>query len=204
MLHTYNELPVHTPLINSNKLHLDKLKSLIDVSLELSNRVSAFRFDLRFPKGHIDQSDKVITKFFESLKAQLVAKDKKTNAKGIRVYPNNLRYAWVRERDTSGSDHFHCVILINKDAYSVLGDFTKWEGNMAARIKRAWCSALGFPNTQIEGLVHFPINGTYCIDKNSPAKQQQINALYFRISYFAKNVTKVYGEGKRCFGSSRL
>lgn len=203
MIKTYNNLKIQFPLDECNKLYLKNLNDLIESSLFSSNRIAAFRFDLRFPLGHIDQSDRVITKFFESLKAQLKAKDVKTKKEMKRVYPHNLRYSWVRERDTSGNDHFHCVIIVNKDAYSVLGGFNQEEGNMAARIKRAWCSALGSPGVIIDGLVHFPDNGTYYVDNNAKDKSIRQADLFYRLSYFAKNATKVYGSGKRSFGCSR-
>jgi len=203
MTNTFNNLKIQFPLDQCNKLYLKNLKGLIDNSITASSRIAAFRFDLRFPKGHLDRSDKVITKFFESLKAQLKAKEAKTKKEKKRVYPNNLRYAWIRERDTSGNDHFHCVIMVNKDAYGILGNFGNEEGNMAARIKKAWCSALGSPGLVIDGLVHFSKNGTYYLDKNAKDKKEQEAALFYRLSYFAKNDTKVYGTGKRSFGCSR-
>jgi len=45
--------------------------------------------------------------------------------------------------------------MVNKDSYGILGDFDREEGDMAARIKKAWCSALGSPGLVIDGLVHF-------------------------------------------------
>ncbi|WP_157807968.1 inovirus Gp2 family protein [Marinomonas sp. ef1] len=204
MTNTFNNLPIHSPLATSNKDYLIKLVELINTSISLSSRVTAFRFDLRFPESHKEFNDGTITKFFESLKAQLTAKDKKTFREGRRVHPNNLRYAWVRERDSSISDHYHCVILVNKDAYSILGNYDKWGGNMASRIKLAWVSALGGANTPIEGLVHFPKNGTYYLDLNKEDYWKNYSDLFYRLSYFAKNATKCYGDGRRSFGCSRL
>lgn len=203
MTNTFNNLKIQFPLPECNKLYLKNIEELIDHSLRSSTRIAAFRFDLRFPNGHVDQSDRVITKFFESLKAQLKAKDEKTKKAQKRVYPHNLRYSWVRERDTSDNDHFHCVVIVNKDAYSVLGGFNQEAGNMSARLKKAWVSAIGTQSHVKDGLVHFPTNGTYYIDGHSPDKPRQKEDLFYRLSYFAKNATKVYGSGKRSFGCSR-
>lgn len=200
----YNDFKIHSPLAQSNENHLQLIEQVLKASVWRSRRVAAFRFDLRFPKGISNQDDHVITKFFESLKAQLAAKDKKNIREGRRVYPHYLHYAWTRERDTSDSDHFHCVILLNKDAYSILGNYDSWEGNMAARIKSAWVSALGMPGARIEGLVHFPMNGTYYLDLNSDDYFSVFADLFYRLSYFAKLETKGHTSSRRNFGCSRV
>jgi len=94
--------------------------------------------------------------------------------------------------------------MVNKDVYGILGDFGSEEGNMAARIKKAWSSALGSPSLVIDALVHFSKNGTYYLDKIAVNKKEQEATLFYRLSYFAKNATKVYGTGKRSFGCSRF
>ena len=200
----FNEYRIYTDLSASSIEYLTNIDRVIYLSLSLSPRVTAIRFDLRFPVGVVFDEKKVITRFFESLKSQLKEKELGAKRKGKRVHPNNLKYVWVRERDTSDKDHYHCVIFLNKDAYSVLGDFEKWSGNMAARIKRAWLSALGAGKYPMDGVVHFPFNATYHFDRNSIHFFEQRADLFYRLSYFAKHATKCYGDGRRCFGCSRL
>ena len=201
-LHQYNNFKIHTALADSNQTYLDQLKSMLDKSTTESTRSIAFRFDLRFPAGHKGDVKKVITKFFESLKAKIKAKEAKTLREGKRVYPSNLRYAWVRENDGADNDHFHVVIILNKDAFSVLGNFKSTNANTAQRIKKAWCSALSCKEESSDGLVHYAKKGVYILDKNALSFNTTYSDLYFRISYFAKKRTKVYGTGKRSFGCS--
>ena len=201
-LHQYNSFKIHTALADSNKTYLDQLKSMLDKSTAESTRSIAFRFDLRFPPGYKGDVKKIITKFFESLKAKIKAKEAKTLRDGKRVYPSNLRYAWVRENDGADNDHFHVVIILNKDAFSVLGNFKSTKVNTAQRIKKAWCSALSRKEEGSDGLVHYATKGVYILDKNSLSFNATYSELYYRISYFAKNRTKVYGTGKRSFGCS--
>lgn len=198
----YLGLKIHSPLVESNKLYLSQLKSLLDKSLSDSTRVMAFRCDLRFPNGFKGDDSKVITKFFESLKAQIKAKDAKTLRDGKRVYPSNMSYAWVRENNGEPTDHFHVLITFNKDAFSVLGKFDSPQMNTARRIKKAWSSALSLDEESGSGLVHFCKAGVYTLDRNSEVYDETYKLLFFRISYFAKNRTKVYGTGKRNFGCS--
>jgi hypothetical protein len=198
----YQGLKIHSPLSESNTTYLSQLKTLVDNSTVESTRVMAFRFDLRFPDGYKGESAQVITKFFESLKAQIKAKDAKTLKEGKRVYPSRLKYAWVRENDGSTTDHFHVVITLNKDAFSVLGKFDSPQMNTAQRIKKAWKSALSCKEESTNGLVHFPQSGVYILNKNDENYDGTYQLLYYRISYFAKNRTKVYGTGKRSFGCS--
>jgi hypothetical protein len=198
----YQGLKIHSPLSESNATYLSQLKTLVDKSTVESTRVMAFRFDLRFPDGYKGEGAQVITKFFESLKAQIKAKDAKTLKEGKRVYPSRLKYAWVRENDGSITDHFHIVITFNKDAFSVLGKFDSPQMNTAQRIKKAWKSALSCKEESTNGLVHFPQSGVYILNKNDENYDSTYQLLYYRISYFAKNRTKVYGTGKRSFGCS--
>ena len=199
----YQGLKIHSPLEESSELYLKQLKALLDKSTEESTRTIAFRFDLRFPVDYKDDAEKVITKFFESLKAQLKAKEAKTLREGKRVYPSRLRYAWVRENDGAKHDHFHIVIILNKDAFSVLGNFKSTNANTAQRIKKAWCSALSCKDEKSEGLVHYAKKGVYILDKNALSFNTTYSDLYYRISYFAKKRTKVYGRGVRSFGCSK-
>lgn len=202
-INTYQSLKIHSPLTESSELYLRQLKALLDKSTEVTTRTIAFRFDLRLPVGYKGDDKKVITKFFESLKAKLKAKEAKTQREGKRVYPNRLKYAWVRENDGADNDHFHVVIILNKDAFSVLGDYKSTNANTAKRIKKAWCSALSCNTDNSGGLVHYAKKGVYILDKNSLSFNSIYGDLYYRISYFAKKRTKVYGTGVRSFGCSR-
>jgi hypothetical protein len=198
----YQGLNIHSPLSESNVTYLSQLKSLIEASVAESARILAFRFDLRFPENYKGGQEKVITKFFESLKAQIKAKDAKSIKDGKRVYPCRLKYAWVRENGGAMSDHFHVVVIFNKDAFAFVGDYDSAETNTARRIKKAWSSALGCKEESAKGLVHFPKSAIYILNKNKETYQGKYRLLYYRISYLAKNRTKVYGTGKRSFGCS--
>tara|TARA_R110000764_G_scaffold20693_2_gene52981 strand:- start:28856 stop:29476 length:621 start_codon:yes stop_codon:yes gene_type:complete len=198
----YQGLKIHSPLSESNATYLSQLKTLVDKSIAESTRVIALRFDLRFPKGYAGDQDKVITKFFESFKAQIKAKDARTQKEGKRVYPNRLKYAWVRENNGAKNDHFHVVIIFNKDAFSFLGDFKSAKINTAKRIIKAWGSALSYKEGDSAGSVHFTKTGVYTLDKNDESYDEAYRLLFYRISYFAKNRTKVFGTGKRSFGCS--
>lgn len=199
----YQGQKIHSSLQESIELYLRQLKALLDKSTEESTRTIAFRFDLRFPADYKGNDKKVITKFFESLKAKLKAKEARTLREGKRVYPSRLKYAWVRENDGAKHDHFHIVILLNKDAFSVLGDFKSTKANTAQRIKKAWCSALSCEDDKSDGLVHYAKKGVYILDKNALSFKTTYSDLYYRISYFAKKRTKVYGTGVRSFGCSK-
>ena len=76
--------------------------------------------------------------------------------------------------------------------------------NMAERIRNAWASALGMRVENTIGLVHFPENATYHLNVNSTDFDMSYQALFNRLSYFAKVDTKHYGDGTNNFGSSRL
>ncbi|HAN8831887.1 TPA: inovirus Gp2 family protein, partial [Escherichia coli] len=50
--------------------------------------------------------------------------------------------------------HYHVILLLNKDTWCSLGDFSE-PSSLAAMIQEAWCSALHLEPWQGDGLVHF-------------------------------------------------
>lgn len=183
--------------------YMDDILKTIDNALLEHPRTFAFRIDLRFP-GHIQSSEtNVITKFFESLKAQIQADLKSKKKSRGRAHPCTLRYVWVKEQYNSANAHYHCLILLNGHAYNSLGDYTANEGNTAARVKKAWASALGISTAELGSAVHFPENPAYTLDAFSANLHPQKRDLVFRASYLAKPNTKPYGDSSNHFGCSR-
>lgn len=200
----YKGFPVitsHGPLIEN---YLDRIYETIHCALREHPRVVGFRVDLRLPLNYEDLDTRIISRFIESLKAQIKADQMKSARMGSRKHFSRVRYVWVREQNSSQSWHYHVLILFNQDAYKWLGRYDKDEGNMSARIKRAWASALGWPLEQCKALVHFPDNPVYRINTNAAPYIIGLPDLFYRVSYFAKVNTKHYGDFSKQFGSSRL
>lgn len=199
----YDGLPVQTqygPLIEN---YLNPILSTLQSAVDEHPRTCAMRVDLRLPVQEETISPRVISKFFDSLKAQVKADLIKRNKEQKRVRSCSVRYIWVKERNAALKSHYHVLILVNNDCYHCLGRFDKTEGNMAARIKKAWASALGYHILDIGGLIHFPVNPIYHLDQNSTSYSLELDALFYRVSYFAKAATKNFGDGNNAFGSSR-
>lgn len=191
--------------------YLTKLSQVITGCLDIYSRVFAVRVDLHLPQtnwqGEPDiplcfprPDPAVITRFFASLKSQLLADHNRKGRRGQSAFP---AYIWVREQDSSANPHYHVVLLFNKDIYAFLGDYRNAEAdNMAFRIQRAWCRALGLAYPDYAPLVHFPKNPAYVFDRraakvHSPAYREFL----LRVAYLAKTRTKV--PGQRNFGSSQ-
>ncbi|WP_429187006.1 inovirus Gp2 family protein [Aeromonas veronii] len=192
--------------------YLTKLSQVITNCLDIYPRVFAVRVDLRLPQTNLQeepdiplcfprQDSAVITRFFGALKSQLVADHYRKGRRGPTAFP---AYIWVREQDSSASQHYHVVLLFNKDIYAHLGTYRNAAtDNMSLRIQRAWCSALGLAHPDYASLVHFPKNPAYVFDRraatvHSPAYREFL----LRAAYLAKTRTKV--PGQRNFGSSQL
>lgn len=190
---------------------LKRAVGVIEDFLNVFQRVFAVRVDLRFPQMvSADAPDmptcfpradaKAITRFFASLESQLLAEHRRKGKLGL---PAPFGYIWVKEQDESGFPHYHLTLFFNKDDYAHLGGYINPSANnMAARIRKAWCSALQLPPSTYQALVHFPDNGEYwftCRD----AKLQNKNYCDFilRVAYFFKLHSKVPGE--RNFGCSQ-
>jgi hypothetical protein len=197
LIDTFQGMIVQTGSGRLDKKYLKRINQTLKRAVDKYPRTSAMRFDLRYPKNYTAVKNNHISKFIASLKAIIHADlQKKKKGKSMPMY------IWVKEQDSSNNPHYHVVIFLNGNIYSHLGYFTAKEGNTAARIRKAWASALGVNIIDIEGTVHYADNGTYTLKKNSPDYKKQYEALFYRLSYFAKKATKQCGDGSKNFGSS--
>lgn len=189
--------------------YLQSMDQVMQNALREHTRTLAIRVDLRLPQG-VNCPDfpsvydnSVMSRFTESLKAQVKANQMQRLRMGKRSYKCTVRVIWVAEHDSVMNNHYHILILVNKDAYDRLGDITAIKDNMAARIKKAWASALREELWAIEGLVHFTDNGVFRLNANSPSYTNDYCELFYAISYLAKARTKHFGDGVKSFDCSR-
>ncbi|MGD1231216.1 inovirus Gp2 family protein, partial [Escherichia coli] len=138
-----------------------RFDSLLDSALAQHRAVSFIRVDLRFPEympATIMDSgpdSAVISRFFASLKAKIQAYQQHKRRASQRVHATSLRYFWCREfGEEENRKHYHVILLLNKDTWCSLGDFSE-PSSLAAMIQEAWCSALHLEPWQGDGLVHF-------------------------------------------------
>lgn len=198
----YEGLPVitnHGPLLTN---HLKALKRTLDSVLASTPRAYAVRFDLRLPVETNVMDTELISRFFNAFRYLLEVADNQKIKEGKRVHAHKLRYSWTREWGLEGRPHYHIIIYLNHDRYRTLGNFKHFEGNLSARIKTAWAIALGQNPADAARLVHFPKNPEYRLIQNSSEYYCVVGYLFFRISYFAKLDTKVFGLRQRSFGTS--
>jgi hypothetical protein len=204
-LHTGEEYRGLTVLDNYGPLsqpYLERMYLTINRAMEEHTRTLAIRFDLTFPEWMGVIHTDLITRFLESLKSQIEADLNAKAKKGIRVFPCTVRYIWAREQNVSHHWHYHCVIFLNKDAYLTVGEITAREGNMAARIHKAWARTLGTDFDSVRGLVEFC--GEYYLDRNDPWNELELSRLFEACSYLAKVATKQFGDRTKNFSSSNL
>lgn len=119
---------------------------------------------------------------------------------GLHPKMQSLRYQQVCV--TTGKCHFHTCLVFNKQAYYYLGD-DKSEDSLKGMITKAWYSALGLELDDYPGLVHFPENCKYILDKHSPDYLYNYGMLFVRLDYLTKLDSKIYEKGERNFGCSR-
>ncbi|WP_035343388.1 MULTISPECIES: inovirus Gp2 family protein [Dickeya] len=197
-------------------IDLNILNSLLEMvydTLELHNRILAIRTDTRFALSHVPgepdlpicfQRDdtQAITRFFESLKSQLRADHNRSRRPGDPTLPS---YGWCRERDTSVHPHYHLVLLFNADVYGYLGNYQDPDAdNMATRIQKAWCSALGLDYPDYATLAEFPPNAVYRFSRFDALDRSPVYwGFLIRLAYLAKTRTKDTYSVYRNFGTSQ-
>lgn len=194
--------------------YLERCLGIVQGATTKFRRVFALRVDLRFAQdardGEYDmpicfqRSDpKSITRFIEALKSQIKADHKRKGRPGEPAYP---LYIWVRELVGSGHWHYHLVLFFKKDIYGFRGDYSNSDAdNMATRVQRAWCSALGLAYPDYASLVHFPPNGSYLFDQQSMhLRPEHFNHFLLRLAYLCKTYSKDIGDGQRNIGCSQV
>ncbi|WP_387467260.1 inovirus Gp2 family protein [Photorhabdus sp. RM323S] len=193
---------------------LRKSLAVVYNTLEHHNRIFSCRADLRFAEDHVsDDPDspvcfqrvdpQSITRCIESLKSQLREDHRRSGRQGKPALP---AYVWARERDTSEHPHYHLMLLFNRNVYGYLGDYTNRNAdNMATRIQKAWCSAVGLDYPDDATLVHFPKNQSFKFDRCDALTRSPVyEDFLLRLAYLAKENTKDVHDGYRNFSTSLL
>ncbi|WP_019341821.1 MULTISPECIES: inovirus Gp2 family protein [Pseudomonadales] len=196
--------------------YLSALKHTIELALAEYPRALAFRVDLRLPYGielpHYAYTNQVISRFFESFTKKIQYHQEKVGERGY-ARGCKVRYVWSREIGQGGKQHYHLLILLNRDAYYTVGRLGSERVNMIRRLEESWASALGLSIYEVDGLVHIPDNATYRIDRHPRMRRvagedrkilvDELPDLFHRASYLCKVATKSYGDRQRGFGTSR-
>jgi len=202
-----------------NQHYLYRIEETIGGALELHPRLMVVRIDLRLPnngsysENTLEQDSvtsfantgvNIVKRFMSSLRAQIAAEADGKKKAGARVHQCELNYIWAREYSQKLKEHYHVALTLNKDRYFSLGDYKK-HSSLAGMIIKAWASALGMLITEVGPLVHFPKNPVYHLDHNASHEEytKQICLVLMRLSYLAKENSKVYGTGNRNFGCSK-
>lgn len=187
--------------------YLLDLKYTVELALAEYPRVLAFRVDLRLPQDvellSYAYTNQVISRFFESFTKKIQYHQERVAERGYSR-GCKVRYAWSREIGQGGRQHYHLLILLNRDAYYTIGRLGSDRANMISRIEESWAGALGVPVDQVRGLVHIPKDAEYRIDREIRRDGgDELPELFYRASYLCKKATKSYGDRQRGFGTSR-
>jgi len=201
----FHGMPVQqqkAPLIEN---YLDRIEKVIQTSLLRHPRVAAMRFDLRLPQEMQAAGDdnRLMTAFWERLKDRIEHDRARARKQLGMAHDTTVGYIWAREYDHPGNrPHWHCVLLVNKDAYFGIGRLWSDQENMHKRITSAWNSALGITPEQGQGLAEAPKNPVYHLHRHSGGRD--FTNLFYRLSYFTKMKTKQYHGSAHAFGGSSV
>ncbi|HGL6398532.1 TPA: inovirus Gp2 family protein [Citrobacter koseri] len=198
--------------LGSHGLHnadnLDTILEVLGYATDEFTSVTAVRVDTHYPPEledtvacFINRDPGAISRFINSLKGMLENSEHRRRRNGTRVHPNTLRNLWAKEFSQAGKCHFHVCLIFNEQAYNRLGDYNI-DTSLRMMIVRAWYSALGLVPEDYPGLVHFPENCRYILDRNSADYIYEFGELVHRLDYLTKLDSKIYEEGERNFGGS--
>ncbi|PHR85429.1 MAG: transposase [Colwellia sp.] len=189
--------------------YLESIEAVLNRALSEHPRTLVVRFDLHLPyivdcpdyPSEIDTS--VVTRFFSSFESKVKWDFNKKIKMGGRPHPCTVRYIWAKEINKSLGHHYHVALLLNKDRYYGLGDYSSVGDNLAGKIFEAWASALKCTPHEIKSLVYFPDDSPcYRLDRNSQDYAFLCNEVFRRLSYLGKFYTKRYGDKTKNFSRS--
>lgn len=204
MSHEINIDKRHSPF---NMSYLQRMLRVIANATAEHPRTMAVRVDLRLPDDTLCLRQNLIAHFIESLNAKIDARYKSKLKQGKRTYLTHLRYTWVREiGEINQRPHYHVVLFVNNDTFNGLGSYSVGGTGLGSLIQGAWLSALQQSyQPEYRTLVHFPQNPLYYLDINAGTEQfkDAYDSLTFRMSYMAKERTKLYSRSERSFGCSQ-
>lgn len=204
---TFEGFPLQSQIGPFIREYLSDLKHTIELALAEYPRVLAFRVDLRLPQGvelpDYAYTNRIISRFFESFTKKIEYHQERVaergNSRGCKV-----RYVWAREVGHAGRQHYHLLILLNRDAYYTMGRLRSKRVNMISRMQESWASALDISVEQAKGLLEVPKNAEYFVDREvRRGDVDELPDLFYRASYLCKSATKTYGDRQRGFGTSR-
>ena len=204
---TFEGFPIQSEVGPFIREYLSDLQRTIDLALAEYPRVLAYRVDLRLPQGvelpDFAYTNQVISRFFESFTKKIQYHQERVAERGYSR-GCKVRYVWSREIGQGGRQHYHLLILLNRDAYYRLGRIGSERINMFRRIEESWASELGLSADQVRGLVHRPKNPEYFINREIRRDEfDELPELFKRASYLCKKATKSYGDRQRSFETSR-
>ncbi|AMF95117.1 inovirus Gp2 family protein [Vibrio fluvialis] len=190
--------------------YLEKIHDTIERALDDYPRLMALRVDLKFPQlREREDLGYLMTDFIRSLQSQIDHSGRKRKREGGRVHPCKVRSIWVKERSTSINDHYHLVLLFNKDRFNWLGKTLSHPENLGGFIVEAWARVVGVDYDEANGLVYFSKDKRkdsvviHRLNRHSSDFDDSFDELFKHASYLAKEDTKHFGNRKRNFGCSR-
>lgn len=195
-----------------NPRHLKKIKATLDQSTEEYPRTLLVRVDLFVPDENYNNDSGLITRFHESLKAQIEADMLGRGKLGKRVHLCKVRFVWAREFHECGRKHYHVALFMNKDTYAYPGTYRPSEQggyihNLAFMIMEAWARSL---KRNSEGdskkyypFANFPSTCYMHLNRNEMHYEYEYKKALDWINYLAKEYSKDYSDGHRNFGSSQ-
>ncbi|MBB1466593.1 inovirus Gp2 family protein [Vibrio sp. SG41-7] len=212
---TFKTLPLGRPRYQGAfefiEEYLNTNINVMNSALRTHARTLAVRVDLHLPRQASGNAsfnnfqEASITRFIKSLKSKIGNHISRTRRNGNSTHRSEVQYVWVCEQGETGQDHYHLVLFLNNDTFRHPGVKRTGEepSNLIKMIIGAWSSALKIGFDEAWDLVTIPSGASYLL-RNTSIPEQAYCDLFKRLSYFAKVKTKVYGENRNSYGSSRL
>jgi len=116
-----------------NEKYLQRIEGVLCNALQDHPQTTVIRVDLHLPEAgdvgdsivsDADLSPGLMSRFIDSLKAQIVGYRQRKAREGKRCHRSSVRYVWVMEQpELGGKKHYHMALFLNTDTFNALGSY---------------------------------------------------------------------------------
>lgn len=184
---------------------LDNLHGTIQRSLRSQPRTLAVVFCLHMPfnsRRNIERNP--ITDFMEYLKRGIKSHANMKRQLGKRVHPCFLEYVVkVEQKVECPLEHYHVVLLLNKDEYYHVGNLSHLDQSILGQIiRKAWLKVHKIDENSPVALVHGSNPSSIVIQGEFSPVVEEHQAAFRWLSYLCKEETTKYQGRHQSFYTS--
>lgn len=196
---------LHAPLIKDTpQYYLDQIYDTLQKALDQYTRIFVIRIQLKYPyllvKPEDELTNALVQRFTTLLEERIKYHMKKVGEPHQQVDDIAVRYSWAEDRCKEGGPRYHLLLLLNANAFRMLGYSNRGLECMRGRLVSVWADTLGLAAIRCSGLVHVSKRAIASVD--SARLSAEMHHISWSCQFLSRVAAKRHGYGIRSFGCS--